>query len=72
MDAYVERSRAEAVQELAAALLKTAGEVMTRHGDDPMGEVIVAAGFGMALDRIGEHIAPNIPRIVRELLARER
>lgn len=66
----LELARAEATQELASALLKTAGEVMLRHGDDPHSGAIVAAGFGMALDRIGKHLDPKVPETVRIMLER--
>lgn len=61
-------ARAEATQELASALLQTAGEVMKRHGSDPHSPAIVAAGFAMALDRIGRHIDQKIPETVRVML----
>ena len=65
---YVDGARAQATHEMAAALLTAAAEVMARHGNDPTGPVIVAAGFAMALRAIGEHNRPEIPRIVREML----
>jgi hypothetical protein len=62
-------ARGEATQEVAAAIIKAAGTMMARHGNDPTGAVIVAAGFAMALNAIGKEIDPNIPRIVRKMLA---
>ena len=63
-------ARGEAVQEVTAAILMAAGEAMDRHGNDPDGHAIVAAGFAGALRRIGRHIDPNIPIVVRRMLER--
>lgn len=63
-------ARAEATQEVSAAILKAAGAVMERHGNDPNGVVIVAAGFAIALKAIGEKIDPRVPAIVAEMLKR--
>jgi len=62
------QARAEATQEVASAILKAAGEAMQRHGDDPHSVVIVAAGFAMALQRIGERVDHRVPRIVHEMI----
>jgi len=59
---------AEAVQEISSAILKAAGAAMQRHGYDPNGAAIVAAGFAMALRAIGKNIDPKIPAIVKEML----
>ena len=61
-------ARAEAVQEVTAAVLKAAGAAMTRHGDDPCSGAIVAAGFAMALRSIGKNIDRKIPETVRLML----
>lgn len=66
----LDEARAEATQEVAAAILKAAGEVMKRHGDDPNGVVIIAAGFAMALQSIGKNIDSRCPAIVAEMLGR--
>lgn len=66
----LDAARAEATQEVASSLLKAAGAAMTRHGPDPNGGAIVAAGFAMALDRIGKEIDPKVPAVVREMLGR--
>jgi len=67
------QARAEATQEVASAILKAAGDAMLRHGDDPHSNVIVAAGFAMALRRIGEHVDAKVPVIVHQMLgARNR
>lgn len=59
---------AEATQEICAGVLKAAGEAMARHGNDPNSGAIVAAGFAMALQAIGESIDAKVPMIVREML----
>lgn len=59
---------AEAVDEICSSVLKAAGEAMKRHGNDPNGGAIVAAGFAMALIRIGEKIDARVPLVVREML----
>lgn len=59
---------AECIQEMSSALLKSAGEVMKRHGADPNGPALVAAGFAMALRVIGTNIDPKVPIIVHEML----
>lgn len=61
---------AETVQQIASAILRAAGEVMTSHGNDPNGTVIIAAGFAMAIRTMGENIDPKIPRIIAEILAK--
>lgn len=60
----------ETAQEIAAAVVKATGEVMTRHGNDPHGACIVATGFALALDAMGE-IVPVIPMITVELMKPE-
>jgi hypothetical protein len=59
---------AEAVQEMSSVILLAAGATMKRHGDDPNGGAIVAAGFAMALHAIGKNIDPKIPATVKEML----
>ena len=66
----MDAARAEATQEISSAILKAAGAVMERHGDDPNGHAIVAAGFAMALKAIGKNIDPRIPAVVIEMLQR--
>lgn len=68
MTDMLDNARAEATQEVCSALLKAAGEAMKRHGADPNGCAIVAAGFAMALRAIGKHIDPLVPLTVREML----
>ena len=66
-------ARSEAVEEVCRSVLMAAGDAMKRHGDDPHGNVIVAAGFAMAIKAIGRDIDPKMPLVVRELLtARHR
>lgn len=65
---YLELATAEAVEDVASSILLAAGDAMTRHGNDPQGAQIVAAGFALALQRIGENIDANVPRVVREML----
>jgi hypothetical protein len=64
----MDAARAEATQEVASEILKAAGLVMERHGNDPNGHAIVAAGFAMALKSIGDRIDPRIPAVVRQML----
>jgi hypothetical protein len=68
MNKMLDDARAEATQEVAAAVLQAAGDAMKRHGSDPNGGAIVAAGFAMALQAIGRNIDPLVPLTVRELL----
>ncbi len=42
---------------------------MKAHGNDPLGGVIIATGFAMALQNIGKHVDPTVPIVVREMLA---
>jgi len=69
MDAYLELAKAQAVQDMVAALLQGVSEALAAHGDDPESAVIISAGFAMALKKIGEKIDPKVPKIVFELLA---
>ena len=62
---------ADATQEIASAVLNAAGAAMERHGNDPNGSAIVAAGFAMALRSIG-NIDPHIPRIVHAMLSKDQ
>jgi len=64
----LELAAAEATQEIASAVLTAAGDVMTRHGNDPYSVAIIAAGFAMAIRQMGKDIDPIIPRIVLEML----
>ena len=64
----LEEAGAEAVQEIASVLLKAAGAAMQRHGNDPNGGAILAAGFAMALNNIGKHIDPRVPQTVKDML----
>lgn len=64
----LDEARAEATQEVCAAVLMAAGDAMQRHGNDPNGGAIVAAGFAMALHAIGRSIDPLVPLTVREML----
>jgi len=58
---------AEAILELTGAVLMAAGEVMKRHGPDPNGGIILAAGFARAIngmDRIDPTVRPIIARMI--------
>jgi hypothetical protein len=65
---YIDEARYQTVQDMAAALCEAASKVMALHGNDPKGATIIAAGFAMALRRIGTHVDVAIPHTVRELL----
>lgn len=62
-------ARADAIQALAAGLLKTAAAHAMTHGTDPDGEVIVAAGFAMAIREVGQD-HPGISATIRAMLIR--
>ena len=64
----MEQAGTEAVQEIASSILKAAGAAMARHGDDPNGGAIIAAGFALAIEQIGKHIDPRIMDTIRKLL----
>jgi hypothetical protein len=66
----LDKARAEATHEVCSSVLTAAGDAMKRHGDDPTGGAILAAGFAMALQAIGDKIDPKVPIIVREMLGR--
>lgn len=67
-DADLINARAQATNDVCAAVLSAAGDAMKVHGDDPEGSAIVAAGFAMALQSIGKHIDKRVPVIVHEML----
>ena len=69
MDAYEKEALAQATLDVAMAILLGAGEAMKRHGDDPLGVAILAAGFVMAIDKTTS-IDPHIRHIVVEMLGR--
>lgn len=60
----IEPSSFDAVQSLGAALISTAGDVMTTHGNDPQSLPIVAAGFAYAINKISSEIDPQFRRLV--------
>jgi hypothetical protein len=62
-------SGAQAVQDIASALLKAAGDVMTVHGADPNSLAIVSAGFVMAITEIEKNIDPSFRKVVVAQLA---
>lgn len=63
-----EQAGAEAVQGISSALVSAAGETMQRHGDDPNGMAIVAAGFAMAINSINRELDPKFARTVVALV----
>jgi hypothetical protein len=63
-------SGAQAVQDVASAMLSAAGKAMTLHGNDPNGQAIVGAAFAMAISKIDEQIDPGFKRHLVELLSR--
>jgi hypothetical protein len=64
----IENARAETIQEVSYEILKAAGRVMQRHGDDPECLIVLAAGFTMALQSIGTNIDCIVPSIVVQAL----
>ena len=64
----MENAGVEAMQEMASAILTAAGVTMQRHGNDPNGRAIIAAGFAMALQMIGKSIDHKIPATVKKML----
>lgn len=54
MNNLLDIAASEATQEIASAVAAAAGDVMRRHGNDPNGSAIVAAGFAMAHGLIAE------------------
>jgi len=63
-------SGAQAVQDVASAMLSAAGKAMALHGNDPNGHAIVGAAFAMAICKIDEQIDPGFKRHLVELLSR--
>lgn len=65
-------SSAQAVHDLAAALISAAGEVMKLHGNDSDSDAIVAAAFCSAIEQIEQKIDPTFKaRVVTQLLGEE-
>lgn len=58
MSSYETETQADAVQAVAGAICRGAGEVLAAHGDDPETDAILIAGFMLAIDLITEHINP--------------
>lgn len=58
----------KAANEVADALLQAAELIMERYVSHPNGQVIVAAGFAVALQQIGERTDKRIPTIVGRML----
>lgn len=63
----MQRAGAEAANDLAQALLRTAGNELLAHGPDPDSAVIVATGFVLAVERAAT-ADPVILRLVRAML----
>jgi hypothetical protein len=61
-------ARAEAAEDVAVAMMRAAGEAMTRHGDDPSGVEILASGFALAIGKIADVIDPRVRVIVATML----
>lgn len=65
LERYEEAIGAEAVNEIAGALLRAAGDVLKSHGDrDPNVVPILAAGFVLAIRRM-DKIDPIIGKVIR-------
>jgi len=63
-------SGAQAVQDVASAILSAAGKAMTLHGDDPNGHAILGAALAMAICKIDKEIDPGFKQRLVELLKR--
>lgn len=68
MSDQMEIIRAEAVSEVASAVLRAAGAVMDTHGNDPQGVCIIAAGFAQAIKSM-DKIDPVIRKIITRMIA---
>jgi hypothetical protein len=64
---YEEQIEAQATQELCDALVRAWGDVMKRHGEDPHGVVVMAAGFSLAIRAIEKEF-PAFGTVLRELI----
>lgn len=53
------KSGAQAVQDIAGAMLKAAGGCLTLHGPDPASPAILSAAFVMTIDGITKNIDPT-------------
>lgn len=62
------QARGEAVSEVCALMFKGAGEAFLRHGDDPQGDVILAAALRMFIDRIDAELFPKFRTLMMTLL----
>lgn len=63
-----EQATAQAVIDVSAAILHAAGDAMKRHGDDPQGITVVAAGFSQAINAITVSIDPTFGPMLRALI----
>jgi hypothetical protein len=64
----LKEARLEAIREIQAGLFVAAGEAMTRHGNDPQGEVILAAAVAMFVGKVDKNICPGFRRHLSALL----
>lgn len=69
MTEYEKNASAQAVQDIASAMLKAAGDCLTLHGNDPNNGAILGAAFCMVVEKVTEHIDPNFKRHVLIQLA---
>lgn len=59
MTDLMEEARTQATEEVCRALLGAAGEVLTRHGNDPLAMAILLGGFSYAVHEITRTIDPK-------------
>ena len=64
----IDMARLDAIQELAQALFLAAGESLTRHGDDPHSDVLLAAAMAMFIDTVDERLLPGFKRCLVTVL----
>jgi hypothetical protein len=55
-------SGAQAAHDIAAAMIKAAGDCLTLHGPDPNADAILGAAFCLAVEKITNDIDPQFKR----------
>lgn len=61
---YAEVNAGEAIVEISQSVLRLCGEIMERHGNDPLAMAIVAGGLAMTINDITRHLDPSFAAMV--------
>ena len=61
-------ARAQAVKDVASAILAAAGEALARHGADPQSDVILIGAFVITVRSLTTKVIPDLRQVLIKLL----